>query len=101
MKIVGGGEAVSTPRVTDHHQHCPLSSDCQSQYKTQCYRPVPPSPVPYLLSSSLSFLLLFIFVCFVVYFPKLESLWLQRKEPCCLGVGGMGVCWQVHKERVF
>lgn len=25
VKIVGGGEAVSTPKVTDHHQHCLLS----------------------------------------------------------------------------
>lgn len=81
------------------HRHChrclpspPLACPCAKP--PNCYRPVPPSPVPpSLLSSSLSFLLfLVLFILFVLLFdfPKLESLWLQRKEPCCPGTGGMG-----------
>lgn len=79
-------DPVPTPKATGRHSHyClpspPLADPCAKP--PDCYRPVPPSPGPF--PPSLSLFLAFLFVRLFVLlfdFPKLESLWLQRKETC-------------------
>lgn len=91
-----GGGARANPQGHRHRHRCLPSPPLASPHAKlpNCYRPVPPSSVPPLPPSLLPLVLafLFLFILFVLLFdfPKLESLWLQRKEPCCPGTGRMG-----------